>query len=287
MTMKSFELQGILDNCQDFIDYVVPANTYFVNNVKRVPTKTPSYSWITTNNDAFNTLSTGKLEVITGGEAGTDTDILQTKRYGNVQRFSKFVTVSKSAATAAIHGGISQTQLQLEKAVAALKNEMEMAFMSAHTHRTGTATLPALTSGIIDQIQAGNVITGGITKTTVDDACDRLFMAGSEADLIVCGKGAFDVLSPLSNGYVDGVEVHGKKVPSYVDNQGRVYGVIASRYLPDNTIVLTTEKDWSMVVFRDWTISKLDTKGSYDQYLVEIEVGIRNDASGMAAVVKP
>lgn len=285
----TFDLKGILDNCLDFIDQVEPANTKFSNSLRKIPARSNSFKWVTDENDAY-TGTHAQLEGIEATTAGTDADgttNTQADALNYTQRFSKFVTVTKSAAAAGVHGRVSETQYQLEKAVSALKNQIEVAFLSDQAKVVGTATVAAKTDGVKAQIPTACVVEGAIDATSVKKVLDELFTRGSEADTIMCGKDAYEALAKLSNGYVDGVKINGKPVPSFVDSQGNVYGVIASRYLHDTAMFVYNSKDWSMVIFRDWKISQLATTGSYDRYLVEVECGLRHDGKFKSGLIVP
>lgn len=289
--LYSFNLKGVLDDCLEFIDQVVPANTKFSSSLRRVPARTPTFKWVSDLNDAIVSKH-GQVEGIEADSANTTngatmTRTNQAEESNYAQRFSKFVTVSKSAAATGVHGRVSETQYQLEKAVKALKNQIEKTFLSDQTKVAATATVAALTDGVFAQLPINCKISGAVDAANVKKLLDQLFVNGSDADTLMCGKDVFEGLSKLSNGYVDGVKIEGKPVPSFVDAQGNVYGVISSRYIPDGCLFAYNSKDWSIVVFRDWKISQLDTKGSYDQYLVECEVGLRHDGKFMSGVIEP
>ncbi|MFW3388683.1 UNVERIFIED_CONTAM: hypothetical protein RF648_22130, partial [Kocuria sp. CPCC 205274] len=116
-------------------------------------------------------------------------------------------------------------------------------------------------------------------------------------DTIYCNRKAYAALIALMKAGVDvgpylqwqNLET-GKDWMTFTDANGRLYKMIAHRHLDEISgtnlvaIFLNTD-DFQCVEFRPITITQLDTRGSYDQYLVECEVGLRHSGKYKAAVL--
>lgn len=304
--LKSFDLNGVLDNCTDWVDQIVPEDTPFLNGLYKSDHTSNSFAWVQDiNDDLSDNVVEGSVE---GGNApgtaiqdGTKSD--QTERLNYAQIFRKFVTITDTAEAVAVHGRKSETEYQLEKAITSLKNQIESTFLSQQVKRKATVSLPALTDGIFAQIPADCVISGPIDAANIETLTQKLFENGSHADTIftnVEGAKAFRAVIE-AQGYKlnmkEKVERDGRELEierfSFSDSNGRVYEIVVSRHMNKEFVdgpaaYFFNKKDFSCVIFRDIKIVRLSKTGSTSRYLVEGEYGLRHNGRYKAgAIVAP
>ena len=304
--LKSFDLVGVLDNCTNWVDQIVPEDTPFLNSLEKSDHTSNSFAWVQDiNDDLADNVVDGSIE---GGNApgtviqdGTKSD--QTERLNYAQIFRKFVTITDTAEATAVHGRKSETEYQLEKAITSLKNQIESTFLSAQEKRKATPSLTALTDGVLAQIPADCVVEGAIDAANVETLIQKLFENGSHADTIftnVAGAKAFKALVDANGGSLAMTEFVKRgdrefeiERFAFTDSNGRVYEIVVSRHLnktfPDAPAAyFFNKKDFSCVVFRDIKIVRLSKTGSTSRYLVEGEYGLRHNGRYKAgAIVAP
>lgn len=315
--VKSWDLQGVYDNTQDFIDEIVPLDTPFYNSIPKVSARSNSFTWVQDYNDQIGVVG-GRQEAVlasqvTAGspEDGSVSD--ESKRLNYAQIFRKFVTVTKTANASGIHGKSSESVYQLAKATTAIKNQIEGTFLSGQIKQAASATTSALTDGYTSQIPAECIVMGDITAANVETLIQALFANGSTADTIFTNalgakalKHLMDVgdsvgpkhqvLCTHKETWVDGKGVSMTDEVtiehfSFTDSNGRTYKVYTSRHLdkqnPDAAIAyFFNSDDFTCVEFRPLTIKKLDTQGSYDQWLIDCEVGLRHNGRHKAGFIQ-
>lgn len=307
--LKSFDLNGVLDNCQDWVDNIVPEDTPFFNKLERIGGTSNSFKWVQDINDSLeDNIVTGSAEGgVTPGTASQDgTKSDQTERLNYAQIFRKFVTVTDTAAATSVHGRKSETEYQLEKAVISIKNQIESTFLSKQEKVKASATENALTDGILAQIPAELVIEGAFDATNFETLTHNLFLNGSTADCIITnskGAAAIKALKDAGTGVGENLVIR-KEVEkgdedflidcfSVSDVNGHPYEVKVSRHMekafPDAAAAyLLNTKDFTCVVFRDIKIIRLSKVGSTSRYLVECEYGLRHGGRYKAgAIVAP
>lgn len=295
--VKSWDLAGVLDNTQDFIDQITPEDTPFYNSLMKVQVRSGSFKWVQDKNDTIGVVNPRQevvqaSQVIAGSEEdGTFSE--QSERLNYAQIFRKFVTVSKTAARNSVGGRPKgETVYQIAKATTALMNQIEGVFLSGQIKQAADATNSAKTDGFTSQLPGPLIVTGGITADNIDALIQSLFEQGSTADtMLVNSNGAKALKHIMDVGNKVGPYLQwqdpetGKDWFTFTDSNGKVYKVITSRYLEKmepatnggEILYVYNSEDWSAVEFRPMTIEQLDTLGSYDQYLITTEVGLRHN----------
>lgn len=302
--VKSWDLQGVYDNTQDFIDQIVPLDTPFYNSIAKIGARSNSFSWVQDYNDSIGVVG-GTQEAIldsqiTAGSPQDGTVSDESKRLNYAQRFYKIVKVTKSANADGVHGKRSESVYQLAKATTALKNQIEGTFLSGQVKQAASATTNALTDGFTSQIPAECQVSGDITAANVETLIQALFANGSTADTIFTNSlGAKSLKNLMDVGTSVGPKLQWfsddagdrKEHFSFTDSNGKLYEVYTSRHLdkqvPDVGIAyFFNSDDFTCVEFRPLNIVKLDTRGSYDEWQIDCEVGLRHNGRHKAGFIK-
>ena len=126
----------------------------------------------------------------------------------------------------------------------------------------------------------------------------NLYQAGSEADIIMINPsfaGFFAALQETSNGSRQRIFENTKQfvfeVNTITDPLGQTYKVVVNRWMPTDAIYFLSASDWTQMVLRAPQRTELAKDGSYEKWMIEMEVGLRHRnpyASGILyALAKP
>lgn len=126
-------------------------------------------------------------------------------------------------------------------------------------------------------------LTDALTEAELFDMTYNLYLSGSEANIIM--------FHPMHAKFFSGLqEVQGGQrarifentpkfsvyVSTVVDPLGREYKLIPNRWMPQDAIYFFAAKDWTQMVLRAPQRTKLAKDGSYEKWMIEMEVGLRH-----------
>lgn len=111
----------------------------------------------------------------------------------------------------------------------------------------------------------------------------ELYKAGSEADIIMINPvhaAAFAALQETSNASRQRIFENTKQfvyeVNSITDPLGQTYKVVVNRWMPVDAIYVFQSSDWTQMVLRAPQRTELAKDGSYEKWMIEMEVGLRH-----------
>ncbi|MGL5014412.1 MAG: SU10 major capsid protein, partial [Bacteroidales bacterium] len=136
-----------------------------------------------------------------------------------------------------------------------------------------------------------------IPSDAIFDMTYNLYLAGSKADKIMFHPKHAIAFSGLISNNPDAEKTYrmfdnlnttfNTQVKRIRDPLGRVYTLVPNRYMPVDKIYFFHEGDWTQMVLRAPSVSKLAKKGASEQFMLEMEVGLRHRhpfASGILAL---
>lgn len=160
-----------------------------------------------------------------------------------------------------------------------------------------TAGFPALVA-VLDEVDSdtGAVVNKSVPELTEDALFDityNLYLAGSEANIIMFhpSQAAFfaglQEKSDTRHRIFENTPKFSVYVSTVVDPLGQEYKLIPNRFMPEGSVYFFNPKDWTQMVLRTPQRTKLSKDGSYEKWMIEMEVGLRHRnpfASGMLSI---
>ena len=307
-TMNSYDLNGKKLSFANWISNLTPTDTPFVSMTGKEVVKNTVFQWQEDNLGAVDSTNAQ----IEGEKITTKADHTATiERSNTTQILRKLVNVSDSANSTDNYGRTKELAYQMEKAGKELKRDLETILLSSQVKDEGDAGTARKTAGFVNlcatsgaaQVSTGAVTTketavsNKITEAELFDMTYNLYLSGSEANIIMFHPeraSFFASIAETPNAgssrtlMFDGLATKlNRYVSTVVDPLGQEYKLMPNRFMNKDKIFIFNPKDWTQMVLRNPERTKLDKKGSYEQYLIEMEVGLRHrniHASGVLTI---
>lgn len=299
-TLVSYDLQGKKLSFANWISNLSPTDTPFVSMTGKEAINQTLFQWQTDTLAPAN----DKNAVVEGSEAKDDTRKSTTVKQNITQILRKVVKVSDTANVLANYGRGKELQYQMEKAGKEIKRDLEVALLRngamAEESGTGDARTGRTTAGfsaLVAAKDAADPDTGAVvhketaaaalTEKEIFDLTYNLYLSGSEANIIMFHPKHASFFSSLmetsgvTNGQrmkmFDGQDTRlNVYVSSIVDPLGCQYKLVPNRWMPEASVYFFTPSDWTQMVLRAPERTKLAKDGSYEKWMIEMEVGLRH-----------
>lgn len=301
-TLVSYDQNGKKLSFANWISMISPEDTPFVSMTGKESINQTLFQWQT---DALAAVNPGNAVI--EGSAAADGALGKTTVLDNVtQILRKVVKVSDTANTLANYGRGRELMYQMEKAGKEIKRDLEVILLSDQAKVVGDSATARKTAGFQSLCAAVGVAdsdTGAIThkemagatptEAEIFDMTLQLYTAGSEADIIMIHPKFANVFAELQE--KDGTRLRMfentkqfiKQVNTITDPLGQTYKLIVNRWMPEDAIYFLRSSDWTQMVLRAPKRTELAKDGSYEKWMIEMEVGLRHrnpHASGILAV---
>lgn len=305
-TLTSYDLNGKKLSFANWISNLSPTDTPFVSMVGKEAVQQTLFQWQT------DTLAKADpTNAILEGAAAVDGVSATTAVKTNVtQILRKVVKVSDTANALANYGRGRELQYQMEKAGKEIKRDLEVILLSAQARVDGdsstarkTAGFQALVAGAgVADPDTGAVVnktsaaSGVITEAELFDMTYQLYLSGSSANVIMFHPKYASFFSSLQEKTGAGgnrmrmftnveheVNLH---VSSLVDPLGQEFKLIPNRFMPADAIYFFDPSDWTQMVLRAPSREKLAKDGSYEKWMIEMEVGLRHRNPYASGILK-
>lgn len=312
-TLVSYDLNGKKLSFANWISNLSPTDTPFVSMTGKEAINQTLFQWQT---DALAPVAdpsdeTKRNAVIEGSAAVDGTRAATTVLNNVTQILRKVVKVSDTANVLANYGRGKELQYQMEKAGKEIKRDLEVALLRNGAKVDGSATVARQTAGfsaLVAAKDAADPDTGAVvhfetaaanlTEAEIFKVTYNLYLSGSEANIIMFHPKHAAFFSSLmetsgvTNGQrmkmFDGQDTRlNVYVSSIVDPLGCQYKLVPNRWMPENAVYFFTPSDWTQMVLRAPERTKLAKDGSYEKWMIEMEVGLRHRnpyASGILEV---
>lgn len=246
--------------------------------------------------------------VVEGAAAVEDTATSTTVKSNVTQILRKVVKVSDTANALANYGRGRELQYQMEKRGKEIKRDLEAIMLSAQTKVDGDGSNARKTAGFQALVAAPGVadtdtgavvnkttsISGVITETELFDLTYNLYLAGASADTIMFHPKYASFFSSLQEKTGTGNRVRmfentpklSVYVSGLVDPLGQEFKLIPNRYMPEDAIYFFNPADWTQMVLRSPTKQQLAKDGSYEKWMIEMEVGLRHRNPYASGILK-
>lgn len=305
-TLMSYDLKGQKLSFANWVSNIVPADTPFTSMTGKEAIKHTLFKWQTdvlAAPDAANAQEEGSV-------AAAATHLKTIERSNFTQILRKVVNVSDSANAVDTYGRPSELAYQMEKATKELKRDLETILLSDQTKVQVAAGTPGKTDCFQALVAPVNVAdnattavvhketaaSGVITEAELFDLTFNLYMAGSEANIIMFHPKHASFFASLAETNVQGSnrmkmfeglsDKYQKYVSNVVDPLGQAYQLIPNRFMPEGVVYFFNPKDWTQMVLRTPSRTKLDKTGSFERYMIEMELGLRHRNPYASGILK-
>ena len=294
-TLVSYDLNGKKLSFANWISNLSPDETPFVSMTGKESIAQTLFQWQTDSLEA----AVDNNAVVEGSQA--EAPIRKTTLTLNnvTQILRKVVKVSDTSQSLANYGRGNELKYQMEKAGKEIKRDLEVIFLSDQDRVDGDATTtPRKTAAFQKLVAAFEVAdpdTGAVvhkamagetpTEAEIFDITYNLYISGSKANIIMFHPKFASFFSSLMEVSQSGNRVklfdgedtrYNKYVTEVVDPLGCTYKLVPNRWMPEKAIYFLTASDWTQMVLRAPERTKLAKDGSYEKWMLEMEVGLRH-----------
>lgn len=306
ITLVSYDLNGKKLSFADWISNLSPDETPFVSMTGKESVIQTLFQWQTDTLEAASDTNA----VVEGSVAEAPIRKTTTTLNNVTQILRKVVKVSDTSQTLANYGRGNELKYQMEKAGKEIKRDLEVILLSDQERVDGDATTIARkTSGfqkLVAEFEVADPDTGAVvhkamagetpTEAEIFDMTYNLYLSGSKSNIIMFHPkfaSFFSSLMEVSEGssrvkLFEGEDKrYSKYVTEIVDPLGCTYKLVPNRWMPETAIYFLSASDWTQMVLRAPERTKLAKDGSYEKWMLEMEVGLRHRhpyASGVLLV---
>lgn len=286
--LNSYDLNGKKLSFANWISNLSPMDTPFCSMTGKELIKQTLFQW-----QVDSLLSAGKNAAVEGAEAN-DVTLKKTQVFSNVtQILRKVVKVSDTADVLSNYGRGSELQYQMEKAGKEIKRDLEYAFLNNKGKEIGSKAAPRKTAGYQGLIAAKDALdpdTGAKVNVELTTAIEEkhlfemtynLYLAGGNANVIMFHPSFAPFFGSLQEkaGIRQRIFENTPEFSTYVgvikDPLGQEFKLIPNRWMPEKTIYFFNPKDLTQMVLRAPKRTQLAKDGSYEKWMIEMEVGLR------------
>lgn len=293
-TMSTYDLKGNKLSFANWISNLSPRETPFVSMTGKEAISQPKFNWQT---DILPAVDKGNAQV-EGSKPAEPTNLVTQMKSNNTQILRKVVQVSDTANVVAAYGRGKELQYQMEKAGAEIKRDLELAFLTQGAAVTGGSSTARQTAGFVGLCSGLNMAdtdTGaivhkktnnasGFTEAQLFDLTYNMYMANSQANVIMFHPKWAPIFSGLMDKSItnrvkvfDGLEDSlNFEVDTIIDPLGHRWALVPNRLMVEDALYFFNPADWTQMVFRAPQRTKLAKEGSYEKWMIEMEVGLRH-----------
>lgn len=303
-TLQSYDLNGKKLSFANWISNLSPQETPFTSMTGKESITQTLFQWQT------DTLAAVGKNAVVEGSVAADGTLRSTTVLNNVtQMLRKVVKVSDTSNALANYGRGRELQYQMEKAGKEIKRDLEFAFLNQVGKVLGDASTARETAGFRGLVaglgvadgDTGAIVhkestdVGAISEADLFDLTYNLYLSGSNANIIMFHPKHAAFFSSLQEKTGTGnrqrifedTPKFSVYVSTIVDPLGQEYKLVPNRWMPEDAIYFFNSADWTQMVLRAPQRTKLAKDGSYEKWMIELEVGLRHRnpyASGILAV---
>lgn len=296
-TLISYDLNGKKLSFANWISNLSPTDTPFVSMTGKEAISQTLFQWQTDVLEAANADN-----AVPEGSTATDQKRKPTKTLTNVtQILRKVVKVSDTANALANYGRGKELQYQMEKAGKEIKRDLEAIFLSDQEKDDGTgvglgnagkARKTACFRALVAAKDAVDGDTGAVvhkqdelSEDSLFDITYNLYLSGSTANIIMFHPLHAQFFAALQENDGAGHRVKMFNGPDtkfrhyvseIIDPLGCAYKLIPNRFMPQDAVYFLDASDWTQMVLRAPERIKLAKDGSYEKWMMEMEVGLRH-----------
>lgn len=304
-TLHSYELNGNKQSFANWISNLSPTETPFTSMTPKEGINQTKFFWQTDRLAPVAAHNVAEGADVIDGDFNMNATIVQD----NVtQILRRAFRISDTANHLANFGRGRELPYQMEKFAVALKRDLEVALLQNSAKTEAAAGTAGKTAGFQSLVAAknaadddtgavvhqatGQAATAGFTLKDIRNMTYHLYLANSEADVIMFHpKHAAFWAALQSKGtnakMFDGdTSTFSHYVNIYIDEFGREYKLIPNRWMPEDALYFFKPSDFTQMVLRAPTRVELGKEGNFTSWMLEMEVGLRLRDPYAAGVLK-
>lgn len=303
-TYQTYQEIGLKENVSDIITNISPRKTPFQSSIGNESVHQPIFQW---QEDSLRSVSA--TTAVEGADSVEITAAPTVMRSNYTAIFSEAVKVSGTTQVAKAYGRAKELAYQMGKSAAALKRDVENAFVgTAASAAAGSAAVARVTASVHAQItgfgtstfasQSGNVFymntAVALTETVLVNAIQSAFVAGGDPTRILVTPSNSVVLASFASAAgryrtIQDSTVGNKTtlvnaVNLYVSPFGEQV-VEIDRFLKAKSTFIYDPDMWSQAVLRPWTRENLAKVGDSERQLLVGEFGLKHKNFSASALV--
>lgn len=319
-TMCSFDLKGNKLAFANWISNLSPTETPFVSMTGKESISQTKFQWQTDIIPAVD-----KTNAQQEGSVPADVTHLGTTVHSNhTQIFRRGASVSDTANVVAFYGKGKEVGYQMEKAGLEIKRDMEKAFLwqdgsgNANEHgAAATSSAAGHTAGFIGLVAKVTVADGDtgavvhkkvaaddtVTEKELFDLTYNLYLANSKANIIMfhpkhaaffsslmlnpeIGSGSIGEAANRMKMFKNMDDKFNAEVDTIVDPLGQRFALVPNRQMPADYLYFFNPSDWTQMVLRAPKKIQLDKRGSFEEWMIEAEIGLRHRNPFASGILK-
>jgi len=297
---QTYEMVGIKEDISDVISNISPTKTPFLSSIGNEKVTQTLFQWQT---DILR--ATASNPVLEGADASYITVQPTVMLNNHTQIFAEAVQVSGTADAVSTYGRARESAYQLAKSAAALKRDLEFAFVGTAQaavagsdgvarQMAGSQVQIAITNA--DNAAANIVYTGGTTTAPSEanflTALQEVYIAGVDPTVIqvtpansitfaafAAAAGRYRTL-PTGGADKELVNV----VNLYVSPFGQ-QKVVVNRFLKASDSLIYDPKFWAQATLRPWTRETLAKTGDSLKMMIVGEFSLKSKNPAASALV--
>lgn len=305
--LQTYDLNGKKLSFANWISNLSPIETPFVSMTGKEAVNQTKFYWQT------DRLTPAVMPNVIEGSDAVESATTSTVVNDNVtQILRKVIKVSDTVNSLANYGRGRELAYQMEKSGKALKRDLEVILLSDQAKVEGNASTARKTAGFRSLVATKGTADSDTGAVVHFDAAGKdafveadlysmfynLYLSGSKADTIMfhpqfasffaklVEHGADDSRMKVFYG-PDEKFVH--YVNTIVDQLGTQWKLVPNRFMPVDALYFYTPADWTQMVLRAPSRTELAKDGSYEMWMMEMEIGLRHRdpfASGVLTLKK-
>lgn len=290
---QTYEQVGIKEDISDIISNISPTKTPFQTSIGNEKVTNTLFQW---QEDSLRSVASNP--VLEGADASFITVTPTVMRNNHTQIFAEAVQVSGTVDAVSTYGRARESAYQLAKSSAALKRDLENAFVgTAQAAVAGADATARQMAGVQVQIDSGNVVYTGGTTTAPSEAnfltvLQDIFQAGADPSIIQltpANSVVFASFAAAAGRYrtlptgTDGDKALVNVVNLYVSPFGQ-QKVQVNRFLKSSDSLVYDPAQWAKVTLRPWTRETLAKTGDSLKMMIVGEFSLKHKntkASGL------
>lgn len=291
-TYKTYDQVGIKEDISDIISNISPTKTPFQTSIGNEGVKATTHKW--QEDDLRAVAANAQVEGFTAVSTARE----PTAYVDNVtQILQETFNVSGTSDSVSTYGRAKESAYQASKASAALKRDLEHAFVgTAQTKVAGDSNTARVMAGFQAMVHADLYTFTGGTSTVPTEAMllaqlQELYTEGSDVDIIMAtptNARTIAAWAAVANTRTRDIG-QDKKIVNAVEVYVSPYGsqkVVLNRFLKDKDTLLYSADMWKKLTLRPWFRETLAKTGDNTTMMIVGEFSLKHKNQRASAVIR-
>jgi hypothetical protein len=294
-TFQTYTEVGIQEDISDIITNISPRKTPFLSSIGNEKIHQPLFQW---QEDSLRGVQGTAAAANEGADPSDITVVPTVMRSNQSQIFVEAVKVSGSVQKTLSYGRAKELAYQMSKSAAALKRDLENAFVgTAQAGNVGSANsgTARLMIGAQAQIAAGNTVHLGAAVALNESALltqlGVAYTAGADPTRIMLTPSNSIIVAAFaaaSGRYRTFTDAKSNNIVNTVNLYVSPFGeqkVELNRFLATKNTLIYEPEMWNQATFRPWTRETLAKTGDAEKQMIIGEFSLKHKNYGASALI--